>query len=189
MKRWLLGLLFVASCSGENRSAKSELPDNFPIRSVCYGVSQDLKEAVKVADEDASPIRLCANVQKDGHLGLDVRYLPGKATARYPVFALVTLQDGSGRSASEMFQMQSNPFSGAYEIYLTDGCLVGSFGGCTQSAHRKMQELFQYLQDRENSGGFEVSLAFVAVKGQDQFQWDLHDTLQKKNYQFKVKDL
>ena len=69
-----------------------------------------------------------ATVQKDGHVGLDLRYQALAKDQDNPIFALVTLSDGQGRSSTDLFRMAPNPMSGAYELYLTDGCLVGSYG-------------------------------------------------------------
>ncbi|MBC7530794.1 MAG: hypothetical protein H7318_04385 [Oligoflexus sp.] len=173
----------------ELSDVKSELPDNYAIKSLCYGLSQDLDKAVKVEADDESDIRLCAVVQKDGHLGLDMRYQPERKIISAPVFAMVTLQDGKGRTASEMFRMSSNPLSGGYELYLTDGCLVGTFGGCTQSAEKKMFQFLDILNARERSSSFDVSLAFVSIKNERETQWDLHNPLKKENYKFAIKDL
>lgn len=168
---------------------KSELPDNYAIKSLCYGLSQDLDKAVKVEADDESDIRLCAVVQKDGHLGLNMRYQPERKIISSPVFAMVTLQDGKGRTASEMFRMSSNPLSGGYELYLTDGCLVGTFGGCALSAEKKMLQFLDILNARERSSSFDVSLAFVSIKNERETQWDLHNPLKKENYKFAIKDL
>jgi len=173
----------------ELSDVKSELPDNYATKSLCYGLSQDLDKAVKVEADDESDIRLCALVQKDGHLGLDIRYQPERKILSAPVFAMVTLQDGKGRTASEMFRMNSNPLSGAYELYLTDGCLVGTFGGCAQSAEKKMMQFLDILNTRERSSNFDVSLAFVSIKNDRETQWDLHNPLKKENYKFAIKDL
>jgi len=168
---------------------KADLPDTYAVKSVCYALSQDLEHPIRVEADDESDIRLCAVVQKDGHLGLDVRYQPQQKAMPYPIFAMVTLEDGKGRSASEMFRMQSNPFSGTYELYLTDGCLVGTFGGCAQNSQRKMQQLLDILESRERSATFDVGLAFVAVKSESESQWDLHNPLKKQNYKFEIKNL
>ena len=188
----LMGLFLVA-CGITKPSSElantNDLPDNYAVKSECYALTQDLDKAIKVEADDVSDIRLCAIVQKDGHLGLDLRYQPQDKIPPYPIFAMVTLQDGKGRSSSEMFRMQSNAFSGSYELYLTDGCLVGSFGGCAQGAQKKMQQLLDVLNARERSRSFDVSFAFVSLKNDQEAQWDIHNSLKKQNYKFEIKDL
>ncbi len=178
-----------AEALGTSLRYKSELPDNYAIKSICYAQSQDLDHPVQVESDDESDIRLCAVVQKDGHLGLDVRYQAHQKAFPYPIFAMVTLEDGKGRSASGMFRMQSNPFSGLYELYLTDGCLVGTFGGCAQGSQKKMHQLLDILENRERSSSFDVGLAFVAINSEREFQWDLRNPLAKENYHFEFKNL
>lgn len=190
-----LGLLALSlsSCGAKPGSefadVKSELPDNYAVKSLCYGLSQELDQPIKVEADDESDVRLCAVVQKDGHLGLDMRYQPQRKILSAPVFAMVTLQDAKGRSASEMFRMATNPLSGAYELYLTDGCLVGTFGGCAQVAEKKMLQFLDLLNARERSSSFDVSLAFVSIKNERETQWDLHNPAKKENYKFAIKDL
>lgn len=186
----LISVLFLISC-GVNKSAshlKSELPDNYPLKSNCYGLSQDLNAPVKVEADDQIDVRLCAKLQKDGHLAFDIRYNPQKKLSPYPIFAYVSLDDGSGRTASEMFRMTMNPYTGAYELYLTDGCLVGRFGGCAEESQKKMQTLIDMLNHRENRNPFSMSLAFVAIKSEQETQWDLHNPARKENYRFLIKD-
>lgn len=194
MKYFAILFSFVVFACGvkqgtELSEVKSELPDNYAIKSLCYALSQELDKPVKVEADDESDVRLCAVVQKDGHLGLDLHYQPQRKVLVDPVFAMVTLEDGKGRTASEMFRMEANPYSGAYELYLTDGCLVGTFGGCAQNARRKMSQFLDVLTSRERSSSFDVSLAFVSVKNDQESQWDLHNPLKKENYRFEIKDL
>ncbi|MBC7660072.1 MAG: hypothetical protein H7249_10215 [Chitinophagaceae bacterium] len=189
----LLSALALLSCGitkpHSDLTAKADLPDNYAIKSVCYGLAQDIEKAIKVDVDDTTDVRLCAVVQKDGHLGLDLRYQPQSKPLLDPVFAMVTLQDGKGRSSSEMFQMRSSPYSGAFELYLTDGCIVGSFEGCAHGAEKKMQQFLNVLSNREHTSGFDVSLAFVSVKNDHEAQWDLHNPLKRQNYKFEIKDL
>ena len=186
----LIGLA-VMSCGVSKRGSQlqADLPDNYAIRSSCYALSQDLKQPILVASDDGADIRLCANVQKDGHLGLDLRYQSLQKNPGFPIYALVTLQDGKGRSSSETFRMEANPLAGNYQLYLTDGCLIGSFGGCSQTSQKKMQQLFDVLNNRERSNGFEVNLAFGVIKSDQEAQWDLHNPLKKQSYRFEIKDL
>lgn len=182
--------LFLTSC-GMHKSAsevKSELPDNYPLKSTCYGLSQEIDAPVKVESEDQIDVRLCANLQKDGHLAFDIRYNPQKKLSPYPIFAFVSIDDGHGRTASELFRMTMNPYTGAYQLYLTDGCLVGRFGGCAQESQKKMQVLLDMLNHRETRNSFDMSLAFVAIKSEKETQWDLHNPSRKENYRFSIKD-
>lgn len=186
----LIAGLFLVSC-GMNKPAseiKSELPDNFALKSSCYGLSQDLEAPVRVEADDQVDVRLCTNVQKDGHLAFDIQYKPQKKLSPYPIFAYVTIDDGKGSVASELFRMSRNPVSGAYQLYLTDGCLVGRFGGCAQESQRKMQEFMELLSDRETRNAFDLSLAFVAIKSDKETQWDLHNPVRKENYRFPVRE-
>ncbi|RYZ57049.1 MAG: hypothetical protein EOP07_11000 [Proteobacteria bacterium] len=193
MKYFAIVVALLISCGVKQvsnlSSTKSELPDNYAIKSSCYALSQDLEKPIRVEADDESNIRLCAVVQKDGHLGLDLRYQPQNKLSPYPIFAMVTVQDAKGREASEMFRMESNPYSGAYELYITDGCLVGTFGGCAQSAQKKMLRFLDVLNNRERSDAFDVSLAFVAMKSDKETEWDMHNPLKKENYKFEIKDL
>lgn len=181
----LLGCGPLSSSSAELKN----LPDNYPVRTTCYGLSQDLKEAIRVRSDDAADIRLCASVQKDGHVGLDINYHP--QVVADPIFALVSLRGDDGRNATGLFPLVVNPITGAHELYLTDGCSVGSVGGCSQQASKKMQELFEALhyQDQEKIATFNVDLAFVSVKNENELRWDLHDSLRKSSYTFKIEDL
>ncbi|RYZ89911.1 MAG: hypothetical protein EOP04_05505 [Proteobacteria bacterium] len=183
--------LFLASC-GTNKPAsevQSELPDNYATRSTCYGLSQDIDTPVRVEADDQIDVRLCANLQKDGHVAFDVQYKPQKKLSAYPIFALVTLDDGKGGTASELFRMTMNPYTGKYQLYLTDGCLVGRFGGCAQDSQKKMQDLLDILNARESKSAFDISLAFVAIKSDKETQWDLHNPARKENYKFSIREL
>lgn len=187
----LAPILFLQAC-GQMSPLSAELkdlPDNYPLRTACYGLSQDLKQAIRVRPDDATDIRLCASVQKDGHIGLDVNYRPQVATD--PIFAFVTLRTDDGENASGLFPLRVNPVTGAHELYLTDGCAVGSVGGCAQQAQQKMRELFEALEndEQEKIASFHVDLAFVSVKSENDLKWDLHDPMRKSAYTFNVTDL
>lgn len=187
----LIAGLFLTSC-GMNKTAseiKAELPDNFALKSNCYGLSQDIEAPVRVEADDQIDVRLCANLQKDGHLAFDVNYKPQKKLSESPLFAFVTLDDKKGRTASELFRMTKNPISGTYQLYLTDGCLVGRFGGCAQDSQKKMRDFLELLNNRESRDAFELGLAFVAIKSDKETQWDLHNPARKENYKFPIRDL
>ncbi len=183
-------LLFLVSC-GVNKSiseVKSELPANYALKSQCQGLSQDLETPVRVSADDTIDVRLCTHTQKDGHLAFDINYRPQKDLAPYPIFAFVNVDDGKGKTASELFRMNANPFTGTYQLYLTDGCVVGRFGGCAQEAPKKMQDFLRILATKEAKSSFQVSLAFVAIKNDKETHWDLHNPARKENYRFALRD-
>jgi hypothetical protein len=182
--------LFLLSC-GTNKSVSElsrEWPDNYATRSTCYGLNQEIESPIQVGPDDQMDVRLCTNLQKDGHIAFDIRYTPQKKLSSFPIFAFVTLDDGKGRTASELFRMTMNPYSGAYQLYITDGCLVGRFGGCAQSSQKKMQDFLEILNKRESRSSFQVGLAFVAIKSDKETQWDLHNPARKENYKFSIRD-
>ncbi len=182
--------LLLASCGMNKPSSevKSELPANYALRTSCQGLSQDLESSVKVSADDTIDVRLCTHLQKDGHLAFDINYRPQKNLAPYPIFAFVNLEDGKGKTASELFRMNANPFTGTYQLYLTDGCVVGSFGGCAQESQKKMQDFMSLVSTREARSNFQVSLAFVAIKNDKETHWDLHNPARKENYRFTVRE-
>lgn len=188
---FIIAGLFFTSCGMNKTPAeiKAELPDNYALKSNCFGMSQEMDTPVKVEADDQIDIRLCANVQKDGHLAFNVNYRPQKKLSNYPLFAFVSLDDGKGRTVSELFPMRKDPYSGAYQLYLTDGCLVGRFGGCAESSQEKMQAFMDMLNKPETRASFDLSLAFVAIKSDKETQWDMHNPQKKENYKFPIKDL
>jgi hypothetical protein len=188
---FLAPALCLMACGPMNNGGTElkSLPDNYPMRTSCYGLGQGLKQAIRVRPDDATDIRLCASVQKDGHIGLDVNYHP--AVPANTVMAMVTLRGTDGKNSSGLFPLKVNPVTGSHELSLTDGCSVGALGGCSQPANRKNQDLFEALRadNGERFASFTVDLAFVSVKSENELHWDLHDSLSKRSYSFAVHEL
>jgi hypothetical protein len=196
MREMLQKILAIASLVGcgekADTSRLSEFdinPSNLPIRSECLGLDATKNRSIPVDWDDQTPLRVCLIQQNDGALAFDIRLRTDTPGLRRQALN-IEVQGGTGRKASGVFPLVWNPFNGIYELQLSQGCLVGSPGGCAVTAPEAMRQLFTALPQAEDSWHPEVqmSLTLVQANGKSdpenlrfQFHWNSNTTEPQKN--------
>ena len=159
MQRFIrcLGLLVLMACGPRPSSSLNQIPadsaDNTPVKSQCFALGRSLDAAVPVEYDDQAEVRLCANVQKDGQLGLDLRFRPSQMPSGR-MAALVVVRNTQGVEARRMFRLEQDPLTADYALNLSQGCLVGKPGGCARMGTPSMHELLAPIQSQEGAIGF-----------------------------------
>jgi hypothetical protein len=77
---------------------------------------------------------------------------------------IVEVHGVTGRTASGVFPLVWNPFNGIYELQLSQGCLIGSPGGCAVTAPDAMRQLFAALPQAEDSWHPDVRMTLTLVQ-------------------------
>lgn len=177
----IAGLIGCGEKAETNKIAELDInPANLPIRSECLGLDATKNRSIPVDWDDQTPLRVCLVEQADGALGFDIRLRTETPGLRRQAMN-VEVQGSSGRTASGVFPLVWNPFTGIYELQLSQGCLVGSPGGCAVTAPDAMRQLFTALPQAEDSWHPDVhmSLTLVQADGKDHpenprfhFQWN-----------------
>ncbi len=148
--------------------------DNTPIKSHCFALGQSLAAAVPVDFDDQAEVRVCASIQKDARLGVDLRLRPNQPHSGH-LAALVVVRNTQGEEARRMFRLDQDPLSADYTLYLSQGCLVGRPGGCARTSSPAMRELLAPIASQEGGIGFKpfvfevsfIDLAHVKLEAID----------------------
>jgi hypothetical protein len=184
MLQTILALASLVGCGEKVETAKLAdfdiNPANLPVRSACLGLDATKNRSIPVDWDDHSPLRVCLVQQNDGALAFDIR-LRTETPALTRQALNVEVQGSTGRTASGVFPLTWNPFNGLYELQLSQGCLVGTPGGCAVTAPDSMRQLFTALPQAEDGWHPDVrmNLALVHPDGKSfpenprfHFQWD-----------------
>lgn len=163
----ILALASLAGCGEKADTAEfadSDInPANLPIRSECLGLDATKNRSIPVDWDDQTPLRVCLVQQTDGALGFDIR-LRADTPALARQALNVEVHGVTGRTASGVFPLVWNPFNGIYELQLSQGCLIGSPGGCAVTAPDAMRQLFAALPQAEDSWHPDVRMALTLVQ-------------------------
>ncbi len=138
-------------------------PANLPIRSECLGLDATKNRSIPVDWDDQTPLRVCLVQQNDGALAFDVRLRTDTPALRRQAVN-IEVQGSAGRTASGVFPLVWNPFNGLYELQLSQGCLVGTPGGCAVTAPDSMRQLFTALPQAEDSWHPDVQMTLTLVQ-------------------------
>lgn len=159
--------LSALAAQSQSHSQSLELLDNDPIKLHCWGMSQKAKSPVPVGYDDQADVRVCVALQKDGHVGIDLRYRPDLAGTT-GAFARFKLRDGAGEEAEELFPLSPQRLSQSFDVYLSSGCVVGGIFGCVTASSEQMSELFRPLLlagDSTSYGPFTLEISLLDVQG------------------------
>lgn len=159
--------LSLTSSQNPPLSQSVELLENDPIKLHCWGMSKDSPSPVEVSYEDQAAIRVCVSLQKDGHIGIDLRYR-SEAAKTTGAFVRLKLRDAAGEEAQELFPLSPEPKTQSFDIYLSSGCVVAGINGCISSSSEQMSQLFRplLLQGDETSySPFTLEIALLDVQG------------------------
>jgi hypothetical protein len=162
-------ILFGFFACGPKREAETILsevtPANAPLHSQCLGVESLRGKAVPVDWDDHSRLRVCLLLQNDGALAFDLR-LRGEPASSLSPQVNIEILGSQGRRSSSIFPLLWNPFTGYYELYVSQGCLIGNPGGCAEQAPPAMRRMFDALPRSE--GGWhpdaQLIVSFPAPK-------------------------
>ncbi|WP_141733685.1 hypothetical protein [Oligoflexus tunisiensis] len=138
-------------------------PANTPVRFECLGLDATKNRSIPVDWDDQTPLRVCLIQQADGALAFDIRLRTETPALRRQAMS-VQVQGANGRSAAGVFPLVWNPFTGIYELQLSQGCLVGSPGGCAVTAPAVMRHLFTALPPAEDSWHPDVAMTLTLVQ-------------------------
>lgn len=154
---------YMAGC-GTSEALVSALhsgyPDAYPLNIKCWGASLSAPGSTFPVNYDQpSDVKLCAIKQKDGHIGLNLRY---RKSAK-DVYAALHVRDRIGTSRSGLFTMRAQ--NANQDLYVSDGCVEGSYGGCARKGSPEMQDLMSDLLLIENGKvqTFQVDVRFLAI--------------------------
>lgn len=167
MLQKILAIAGLVGCGEKADTAKIATfdinPSNLPIRSECLGLDATKNRSIPVDWDDQAPLRVCLVQQNDGALAFDIR-LRTETPALRRQAVNIEVQGSTGRRASGVFPLVWNPFNGLYELQLSQGCLVGTPGGCAVTAPDTMRQLFTALPQAEDSWHPEVQLTLTLVQ-------------------------
>lgn len=172
LQKWIL-FGSIMACGARNESAKLSQndfnPANAPVRSDCLAWDAAKKRTVAVDWDDQASLRVCMILQNDGALGFDLRLRTSVPEMRRQALQ-VELKNPVGGSSVGVFPLVWNPFNGIYELKLSQGCLIGTPGGCAESAPLEMRRLFDPLPRSEAYWHPDVQLTVSLLNPQSKSQ-------------------
>lgn len=164
----LLFLLAVGACgprpgvSSSLSEQTSDWGDTTALKSQCFALATELEKSVRVDYDDQAEVRLCAHLQTDGQMALELRYHPDRMpTSR--LAALVHVRNAQGQQAEGLFPLSFQTLTQSHELYLSRGCLLGRIGGCARQSTPAMRELFAPLRSEEGAMSYESFLVEVSL--------------------------
>jgi len=121
------------------------------------------------------PVKIQRGLQGRGYIALEIYYTGELSRANSPLWVTVIANYTDGQRVRSFPMSYEN---GSYHVRVTNGCLVGKFGGCAAEGTPEMKYLLQWASDYGLTlNALNVEFAFSTENG----QWDPG---QYRNYRF-----